>query len=157
MAKKLFTLLVLLSLSFNNSIAQEKIVVTGTVTDAQNNEALPGVSITEAGTTTGTISDVDGNYSLNISPNAVMHFSYIGYLSVDVPVDMQTAISIALELDAIGLEEIIVTGYGVQRKSDVTGSIASVSSEKLNEIPIAGVDQALQGLAAGVNVIPVVE
>jgi TonB-dependent starch-binding outer membrane protein SusC len=155
LAKKLFTLLVLLSLSFNNSIAQEKIVVTGTVTDAQNNEALPGVSITEAGTTTGTISDVDGNYSLNISPNAVMHFSYIGYLSVDVPVDMQTAISIALELDAIGLEEIIVTGYGVQRKSDVTGSIASVSSEKLNEIPIAGVDQALQGLAAGVNVIPV--
>lgn len=137
------------------SFAQDKIQITGTVTDGATGEALPGVSILVKGTSVGTITDISGNYSIEALPTDVLVFSYVGFLSEEIQVGNKTVIDVALSQDIIGLDEVIVTGYGVQKKSDVTGSIASVSGEDLVEIPVAGIDQALQGLAAGVNVIPI--
>jgi TonB-linked SusC/RagA family outer membrane protein len=133
--------------------AQTK-TINGTVTEASTAEPIPGVSILIKGTTSGTISDMDGNFTISASPNDVLIFSFIGFLNEEVPVGNLTTIEVVMVEDFIGLDEVVVTGYGVQKKSDVTGSIASVSNEKLTEVPIAGVDQALQGRAAGVNIIP---
>jgi len=134
---------------------QEKIEVTGKVTDATSNDPLPGVAVVIKGTSVGTITDIQGNYSLRVSPTDILQFSFIGYLTEEIPVNNVTVININLVMDVIGLDEVIVTGYGVQKRSDITGSITSVSSEELTAIPIAGIDHALQGLAAGVNVVPV--
>ncbi|MFC2138222.1 SusC/RagA family TonB-linked outer membrane protein [Bacteroidota bacterium] len=128
--------------------------ITGTVTDGATGEPLPGVSIIVKGTAHGTITDLDGNYAIKVDPGSALIFSFLGYLDEEVVISDQTTVNISLEEDVIGLEEIIVTGYGVQKKSDVTGSIASVSSEQIEEVKISSVDQALQGLAAGVNIIP---
>ena len=134
-------------------IQQEDIVVTGKVTDATSNEPLPGVTIIAIGTTTGTITDINGNYSISVAPDDVLQYSFIGYLTEELPVNNATTLDVALVVDVIGLDEVIVTGYGVQKKSDVTGSIASVSGNRLTEIPLSGIDHALQGRAAGVNII----
>ena len=132
---------------------QEQKTITGTVADGTGN-SLPGVSVYVKGTSEGTITDLDGNYTIKALASDILIFSYVGYLTQETPIGDQTTINITLEEDIIGLDEVVVTGYGIQKKSDVTGSIASVSSEKINEIKISSVDQALQGLAAGVNVIP---
>ncbi|MBN1115621.1 MAG: TonB-dependent receptor [Bacteroidales bacterium] len=137
-----------------DSPQQEPKTITGIVTDGTSGSGLPGVSIYVQGTSEGTTTNLDGEYSITALSTDVLVFSFVGYLTEEITVGDQTKIDIVLSEDIIGLDEVIVTGYGVQKKSDVTGSIASVSSEKLNEIPVAGVDQALQGLAAGVNVIP---
>ena len=141
------------NLSYSGTGQQENIVVTGKVTDVNTDEPLPGVTVLSKGTSTGTITDVDGNYSITVAPDDVLQFSYIGYLTEEMPVNNATTINVAMVVDVIGLDEVIVTGYGVQKKSDVTGSISSISSEQLAEIPVSGVDHALQGRAAGVNVI----
>lgn len=144
-------------LSMNSTYAkgalQEKQQITGKVIDGTTNESLPGVSILIKGTATGTITDMDGNFSMEAASSDLLVFSFIGYLSEEVTVGNSTEINVTLVEDIIGLDEVVVTGYGVQKKSDVTGSIASVSGDKLTEIPVSGVDQALQGRAAGVNVI----
>jgi TonB-linked SusC/RagA family outer membrane protein len=132
---------------------ETRIEVVGKVVDATSNDPLPGVAVVVKGTSIGTITDIDGNYSISVLPDAVLQFSFIGYLTEEVAVNNNTVINVNLVTDIIGLDEVIVTGYGVQKKSDVTGSIASVSSEKLTEIPVAGIDHALQGRAAGVNVV----
>ena len=134
------------------SLQQEKKQITGTVTEGTTNQPLPGVSVLIKGTTTGTITDMEGNYSIEVSPNDILVFSFIGYLSEEVKVGEQTQINVTLAEDIIGLDEVVVTGYGVQKKSDLTGAVASVSGDKLTEVPVIGVDQALQGRAAGVNV-----
>ena len=144
----LLTMAVLIVLS-GKIFAQDRIQITGTVIEGTTGDPLPGVSILIKGTTVGTITDIEGKYSIDAVSADVLVFSFIGYLTEEMPVGSQTVIDVTLVQDIIGLEEVIVTGYGVQRKSDVTGSIASVSSEDLVAIPIAGVDQALQGLAAG--------
>ena len=136
-----------------NSLAQEKVQITGTVTDAITAEALPGVSILIKGTTTGTITDIDGNYSIKALPTDVLVFSFLGFLQQEIAVGNNTVIDVSLAQDVVGLDEVVVTGYGVQKKSDVTGSIASVSGDKISEIPVSGIDQALQGRAAGVNIL----
>lgn len=138
-----------------NENLQDPVTITGTVTDANSGEPLPGVTVAIKGTSTGTITDVDGLYSISAFPSSVIQFSYVGYLTEEITVYESTTIDVSLVVDVIGLDEVIVTGYGVQKKSDITGSIASVSGEQLAETHIVGVDQALQGLAAGVNVIPV--
>jgi TonB-linked SusC/RagA family outer membrane protein len=131
---------------------QNKKLVTGVVTDGSG-IPLPGVTVTIKGTSGGTITNIDGNYELQASPTDVLIFSFMGYLTEEISVGETNQISITLTEDIIGLDEVVVTGYGVQRKSDVTGSISSISSDKITEIPVAGIDQALQGRAAGVNVI----
>jgi TonB-linked SusC/RagA family outer membrane protein len=129
----------------------EFIDIQGKVTDATG-QPLPGVTVIVEGTTTGTVTDIDGNYSLSASEGDVLVFSFVGFESRRVTVGNQTTIDIQLAEDAQALEEVVVVGYGTVKKSDLTGSVSSVSGEELQRQPITTLDQGLQGLAAGVQV-----
>ncbi len=119
----------------------------------QDGEPLIGVSISIKGTTIGTVTDMEGNFSLTDVPNdATLVFSYIGMITQEIIVGNQTSINVSMEPDVLGLEEVVVVGYGTQKKIDLTGSVASVSSEIIAIVPVERVDQALQGRAAGVLV-----
>lgn len=132
------------------AIAQQQ--VSGTVTDFSNGEALPGVNILIQGTTTGTITDMSGNYALSVpSGDAVLVFSFIGYETQEVTVGNQTNISVGMMPDLTTLSEIVVIGYGTQRAEAVTGSVASISGDVLRDVPSGNVTQALQGRVAGVE------
>ena len=125
--------------------------VTGLVTDA-NGEPMIGVNVTVVGTTNGTITDIDGNYSLSVASNAKLQFSFIGYLSKTVEVGTQKQINVKLVEDAKNLDEVVVIGYGTVKRRDLTGAVASVSGEKLAANPVSNVAQALQGQLPGVSV-----
>ncbi len=131
--------------------AQAQTTINGKVLD-QNQEALIGVSVTVKGTTVGTITDVEGKFSLNASPTDVLVFSYIGYVSQSVPVNNQSVINVSLAEDRALLEEVVVVGYGVTQKRDLTGSVGSVDAKQLNDMPSSRLDQVLQGRASGVLV-----
>ncbi len=124
---------------------------TGQVLD-ENNQPLPGVSILVVGTTTGTSTDFDGNFSIEANKGDNVQFSFIGYTTKTVSLTANTTINISLVPDAKALEEIVVVGYGVQKKSDLTGAISTVDPEDLQKRDVATVDQALQGQMAGVTV-----
>ena len=131
----------------------QEFAVRGTVTDAMDGSTLPGVNIIEQGTTTGTVTDVDGNYRLTVSnPDATLRFSYMGYMEEIVLVDGRAEVNVVLSMSISMLSEMVVIGYGVVRKSDLTGSVAVVSSEDLTRIPTSNFTQALQGRATGVLV-----
>jgi len=123
--------------------------VSGTVTS--DGQPLPGATVIVKGTTTGVTTDFDGNFTINAEASDTLMISYVGYSSTEVLVGSQTQINITLEEDN-ALDEVVVIGYGTQRKSDLTGSVSSVSAEDLNALPVARVDQALQGRASGVQV-----
>jgi TonB-linked SusC/RagA family outer membrane protein len=132
-------------------IAQaQNVTVTGTVTDTQG-EPLIGVNIVVEGTTTGTITDVNGNYELEVGPDARLTFSYVGYETQTVAVGDQRVINVSL-VPGAALDEVVVVGYGTMRKSDLTGSLASVTNRDFEQQPLTRVDQALQGRASGVAV-----
>lgn len=142
----------------NNAPVIEKIKekvqfqISGLVTD-NSGEALPGASILEKGTNNGTSTDFDGKYTLNVSDeNAILVVSFIGYTAKEVPVQGKKVVNIKLQEDASKLDEIVVVGYGSQRKSDLTGSVSSISSSELTEIPLTRADQLIQGRAAGVSI-----
>ena len=120
-----FFVLGLLTLLFPLALSAQNITVTGTVFDANSNEPLIGVTIVQNGTQNGTISDIDGNYSITCPRDASLTFSYIGYMAQTVAVNGQTTLPIYLQTDDKTLDEIVVVGYGTQRKSDLTGSVAS--------------------------------
>ncbi len=131
----------------------QEITIKGTVKDAEGN-SLPGVNIIEKGTTNGTVTDLDGAYTISVSSaDAVLSFSFIGYLTEDISVAGQTTLDITLVEDIQSLEEVVVVGYGVQKKSVVTGSISSVDSEALKNSSISRAEQALQGKTSGVQVL----
>jgi TonB-dependent starch-binding outer membrane protein SusC len=134
-------------------IVQE--TVTGRVMDAQTGEALPGVNIVIEGTTTGTTTNVDGEFELNVQGlDETLVFTYIGYETHILNIDGRTEINVTLSLDVISGDELVVVGYGVQRRSDITGSIASVNADQIssqNVTPVS-IDQMLQGRAAGVQI-----
>lgn len=112
-----------------------------------------GVNVYEKGTTNGVITDIDGNFILNVgSENSVITFSFIGYLTQEIVVGSNTVLNVVLEEDVKKLDEVVVVGYGTQRKKDLTGSIASVSGDDLGNIPVLSFDQALQGKVAGVQI-----
>lgn len=126
--------------------------VSGKVTDSEG-QALPGVTVIVKGTTHGTVTNVDGEYVLSGVPeDAVLQFSFVGMKTQEVVVGEQTTVNVSMEVDAIGLEEVVAIGYGVQKKSDVTGALVSVSSEELTARPVANAFEALQGRAAGVDI-----
>lgn len=126
--------------------------VTGTVSDQTG--PLPGASVLIKGTTSGTQTDFDGNYTLdNVNDDATLVFSYIGFKTVEVPVNGQSSINVTLEEDASKLDEVVVTGYGSQAKKDLTGAVTVVDTEELLAIPATTFAQQLQGRAAGVNII----
>ncbi|MBN1599480.1 MAG: TonB-dependent receptor [Bacteroidales bacterium] len=131
----------------------EKRTITGSVTDSETGEPLPGVSIVEKGTNNGTITNLDGNFTVIVNSNAVITISYVGYISQDISVAGQTEFKVELEPDIISLEDVVVIGYGTVKKSDLTGAVASISAEELQQSAVAGIDQAIQGRTAGVNVI----
>lgn len=127
--------------------------ITGRVTD-QNGEALPGVSINNIGTTQGAVSDANGSYSISVpSSEAKLRFAFIGYETVDMPVDGRNVIDVTMAEAFEYLQEVVVIGYGSVKKRDLTGALSSVASKDLENQPIIRVDQALLGRAAGVMVM----
>lgn len=114
-------------------------------------EPLPGASVSIKGTSNGTSTDFDGKYTINVSSGATLVFSYVGYDSKEVAVGNQSMINVTLDADN-KLDEIVVIGYGTQRKSDLTGAVSTVSAKDVADLPVSRVDQALQGRAAGVQI-----
>ena len=135
------------------SVSFAQVTVTGTVTSANNGSTLPGVNVLEKGTSNGASTDGNGEYELEVSgPDAVLVFSYIGYLSKEVPVRNRRTIDVKLEEDVEKLDEVVVIGYGEQTRETLTSSVSSVNSEDIQNTPSAGADQLIQGQAAGVQV-----
>ena len=127
--------------------------VSGTITDSKG-EVVPGASIVEKGTTNGTVSNADGKYSLRLQGDSpVLVVSFVGMISQEIPVNGRTQIDVKLEADYIGIEEVVAVGYGTMKKSDLTGSVASVTPEKLVDRPVTNIGQALQNKISGVQVI----
>ena len=147
--KKIWMCAALLLFSMAMTNAQ---TVSGTVT--ADGQPLPGATVLLKGTTKGASTDFDGNFTIEATPEGVLVISYIGYATKEVTVGNQTQINISLD-ESNELDEVVVIGYGTQRKSDLTGSVSSVSSEDLTAIPVSRVDQALQGRASGVQVTQV--
>ena len=131
---------------------QQAKTVTGTVTDASG-EPIIGANIRIKGTTTGTITDIDGNFSIEAEPQSVIEVSYIGYLTQETVINNQKSIRFLLKEDTKTLDEVVVIGYGVQKKADLTGSVANINTEKLNTQSNANIGQALQGKIAGVDIV----
>lgn len=126
--------------------------VSGNVTD-ENGISLPGVSIVVKGTFDGTVSDMDGNFSFSgLEGNETLVFSFVGMLSQEVAISGQSVINVQMAYDAIGIDEVVAIGYGTMRKSDLTGSVSTVSTEGFDKIPATNPLQAIQGRAAGIQI-----
>ncbi len=147
----LFLVGVLLCLQTQFAAAQSR-AVTGKVTDAGGN-GLPGVSVTVKSSTSGAVTDGNGAYSVNVPGDKnTLVFSYIGYVSQEVAIGAKSQINVSLAEDATALSEIVVVGYGTQKKSQMTGAISQVTAKQITEMPLTSLGQALQGRAAGVDV-----
>lgn len=148
--KKIVVLLVLF-FSINQVFSQSQ-AITGKVVD-EDGIGLPGATVQVKGTNTGIITDIDGNYSIEISENrGVLVFSFIGYLSEEVEIGTKTVIDVQLKEDVQSLEQVVVIGYGVQKKSLVTGAISKLDEKDISSVKVARIDQALQGKTSGVYV-----
>ncbi len=151
MKTRIFVLLAFVVMCCSSAFAQ--IQVKGNISD-KNSEPMIGVAIQEKGNNTnGTITDLDGNFSLSVNSNATLVVSYIGYKTQEIALNGRTNLAIVMEEDAQVLDEVVVVGYGVQRKSDLTGSVASVKSEDLKSRSTTDAAAALQGKAAGIQVL----
>jgi len=148
--KNIFTLLFLLAF-VAQAMGQDR-AVSGQITDASTGETLPGVTVLIEGTSRGVSSDMDGNYSIEVSDGQVLVFSYIGYTALKVTISGQTVLDVALDMETTDLDEVVVLGYSTQKKSLVTGAISKVDAESLNKNQ-ARLEQALQGKTAGVNIM----
>lgn len=144
---------ILLACFISMTAFAQKTAMTGVVLDADNQEPLIGVTVMEKGTTNGTMTDIDGRFSISVNSNATLVFSYVGYTNQEVSVKGEKNIVVKMASTSVALDEMVVIGYGVQRKSDITGSISSVSGKDINDVPVSSALQALQGKAAGVNII----
>jgi TonB-linked SusC/RagA family outer membrane protein len=143
------------AISFPPASASVVAKITGTVTSYEDNEPLIGVSILKKGATgasIGTITDLDGKFEIDAEPTDVLIFSYTGMAPQEITVGNQTVIDVQLRTDATLLDEVIVIGYGTQKKSHTTGSISKVENETLDQIAVSRVDQALIGQVSGVNI-----
>lgn len=141
--------------TFHSAFAQN-FVVKGTVVSHEDNEPLIGVTILQEGTTNGVVTDMDGNYSLEVkgASNATLVFSYIGYAAQSHKVNASTGVlNVSLKSDAEMIDEVVVVAYGVRKKGTIAGSVSTVKSEKLENVPTASFDQALQGQTPGLTVI----
>jgi len=127
------------------------VTVRGKITD-ETNQPLPGATISVQGTSRGTVSDIDGEFSIVVPENATLVISFIGYETQMIRITNQTVLNIKMQQDASAMEEVVVIGYGTQRKSDLTGSVGSVGAQELSERPAPSLNQALAGRVAGVQV-----
>lgn len=151
-SRLLLSLLVLCLVNVS-AIAQDDLLVTGTVTSAEEPEGLPGVSVAVKGTAIGTITDVQGRYNIRVpSSESVLVFSSVGYGSQEIAVGGQSAINVQLLPELVSLEEVVVVGYGTQRKSDITGAISTVQAQEIRNRSVTNVAQALQGMVPGLNI-----
>ena len=136
----------------NSAFAQER-RLTGKVTTAEDNTGLPGVSVVAKGTTQGTQTDADGNYSITLPANiGTLVFSFVGVATQELAVGNRTVINVAMSNDSRSLNEVVVTGYGAQSKRNLTGNIARIASRDIENIPVPSVEQAIQGKVAGVQI-----
>lgn len=147
----LICLNLILGAQWTTAQAQQRIQVSGTVSDPSG-EPVIGASVVQKGTTNGTITDLDGKFSLSVASGTTLQVSYIGYVSQDVKAISGKPLTITLNEDTKTLDEVVVVGYGTQKKSDVTGSVTSVSKDRLGKLPVTNVLQAVQGAAAGVTI-----
>ncbi len=154
MSKNSRNLMLLLVMFLNASILfAQTHRITGTVYDAETNTGLPGVTIVEKGTQNGTTTDVDGKFDITLaSPNATIVASFIGYQKQEIPVNKNVSFNVTLVPEVTALSEIVVIGYGTQKKKVVTGAIVNVKSEEIQSTPVLRVEQAMQGRTAGVQV-----
>jgi TonB-dependent starch-binding outer membrane protein SusC len=148
--KRLSLSLALLLMITSVGLAQER-VVTGTVTDDQG-ASMPGVNVLVKGTPQGTVTDAQGSFTISAAANATLVFTFVGFKTAEMPVGDRTKIDVVLASDLTALEEIVVIGYGTQKRSDLTGAVGSVSEDKLKERPTSSLNQALSGKIAGVQV-----
>ena len=148
------SLLAAVPLFLTFSVFAQQHTVTGRVTETESGEGLPGVNIIIKGTTLGTISDINGNYSLRVNnpQTDVLVFRFIGYTEQEVPVNGQTSLNVAMQTTSIGIDEVVAIGYGTVQRRDITGSVASVKGDVLQSIPVASATEAITGKLAGVQV-----
>lgn len=125
--------------------------ITGTITDEEG-EGLPGATVLEKGTSNGTITDVNGNFTISVASDAMLIVSFVGYQNKEIPVNGRTRIDITLEADVASLQEVVVIGYGTQKKEDVTGAIVSANLDEMNKQPNVSVMEGLQGAVPGLNI-----
>ncbi|MDR6786412.1 TonB-linked SusC/RagA family outer membrane protein [Pedobacter africanus] len=154
--KRISTKLVVLTFLcflFTNVAQAQDITVKGVVSDETDKLPLPGVSVLVKGTRTGTTTDASGRYAISAPANATLVFSYLGYLSREISVNNQADLNISLASSSQELEQVVVVGYGTQKKKDLTGSVAQVKGEELTRQPVQTATQALQGKIAGVQII----
>jgi len=154
--KSIFTrlsILTVLCLLFFNVASAQNITVKGVVTDGGDQTSLPSVSVTVKGTTTGIQTDANGNYAISVPATGTLVFTYIGYTVQEIPVNNRTTINVALASSSQQLEQVVVVGYGTQRKIDVTGSVASVKGEDIAKQASQNPVSNLQGKVAGVSIV----
>ncbi len=139
------------TINFSN-LAPLDIIVKGSVSD-EKGEKLPGVSVTEKGTTRGTTTNNNGEFSISVNNSkAILVFSFVGYEAKEIPIGNKTNFDVILKIDNKALDEVIVIGYGTQKKRDITGAVGSVNAQQLKAVPVMSADQALQGRVSGVQV-----
>ncbi|UII19530.1 SusC/RagA family TonB-linked outer membrane protein [Fulvivirga ligni] len=151
MKKLLLNFVVIMVCGFYSAMAQKQ-TVTGKVTSAADGNPLPGVSVLEQGTTNGTVTDIEGNFSMSVTDGANLVFSFIGYKNQVVPVNGRTTFNIALDENVTELTEVVVVGYGTVEAKDATGAVTSISSEDFNKGVITSPEELIQGRSAGVQV-----
>jgi TonB-dependent starch-binding outer membrane protein SusC len=147
--KKLFLLFLVICGFLSLANGQQK-TITGTITGSEDNLPVAGVTVLVKGTTTGVLSDINGKYQIVAPAGSTIEFRYVGMKTKEVVVGPSNVYDISLELEQIGLDEIVVVGYGTQIKSKVSSSITKVSGENLRNSPVTSVELALQGKSAGV-------
>ncbi|MGD0754394.1 MAG: TonB-dependent receptor [Bacteroidales bacterium] len=134
--------------------AQQQIKVSGTITDASNNQALPGVNVLVKGTVIGAISDVNGNFTVTVNdPNATLIFSFIGYVTREIALGGKSTVTVALEAEVSQLAEVVVTGYGTTKKATLTGAVSAVDGGKLQQSPTTNLTNSLVGLIPGITAV----
>lgn len=144
--------LIFCALFLSGILYAQQIAVKGRVTDAADGSPLPGVSILEKGTTNGTMTDPDGNYSLNVRGGAVLTFSFVGYVTQEIPVNNLTSINVSLSVNVVQLGEVVTIGYGTVRKEDATGSVAVVTANDFNRGAVTTPSELIIGKFAGVQI-----
>lgn len=149
---KKFLLLILVYVSaLGVTLAQDR-AISGTVTDAETGEGIPGANVVIKGTSTGTITDFNGEYKVNVPDGSTLVFTYVGYATSEVEVGARSVVDVQLGLDVQALEEIVVVGYGTQEKKEITSSVTSVKEEDFNKGTVNDAAQLLTGKVAGLNV-----
>ena len=145
-------LILIAILFFNIALYAQNANLTGTVVSETDNQPIPGVNVIIKNTSKGTTTDFDGNYQIEVVKGDVLQFSYVGYVTKVIIIDNQTTLNISLAEDLAKLDEVVVIGYGTQKKSHTTGSISKVVNDDLDQIAVARVDDALVGQVSGVNI-----